>query len=61
MKKENNYYTVQHCKKCGKNIKIDALDVLLNLDNDKVRVCNVCNRQEENHDKIRSNHHQTRI
>ena len=38
--KEKTYCTVQHCSKCGKDIVIEALDFLMNLD-EKV-ICKDC-------------------
>jgi len=39
-----DFYTKQYCKICKKEVKIDALDFLMNLD--KPVVCEKCKREE---------------
>ena len=37
-------YTIQRCVKCGKDVKIEALDFLVSLDSDVV--CKSCKKEE---------------
>ena len=43
-KKGDNWHTKQYCKACGKTIKIDALNFLMNLD--KPVICDKCKKKE---------------
>ncbi len=43
--KEKTHYTVQHCTKCGKNVEIEALDFLMNLD--EPVVCKECKKNKK--------------
>jgi len=47
------YYTKQYCIVCGKTIKIDALDFLMNLD--KPVVCEKCKKIKKE-EKNNANH-----
>ena len=40
----DDYYTKQYCEICKEEVKIDALDFLMNLD--KPVVCEKCKREE---------------
>lgn len=44
VKQMTDFYTKQYCKICKKEVKIDALDFLMNLD--KPVVCEKCKREE---------------
>lgn len=45
------YYTKQYCKICGKTIKIDALDFLMNLDNKNINICDKCKKIKQGGEK----------
>lgn len=41
-KESTDWYTKQYCQVCGKTIKIEALDFLMNLD--KPVICDKCKK-----------------
>jgi ribosome-binding protein aMBF1 (putative translation factor) len=41
-------YTTQYCKICGETMEIDALEFLMNLDDENVRVCDKCRKLKSN-------------
>ena len=49
MDSKDSFYTKQLCKYCGKEIKIDAMDFLCNLD--EPIVCDDCNNDPINKDR----------